>query len=47
MDVSVKAGSRQIEYEDQRPRIHRIYQEELRKYGLEPRMDEFLAGAAR
>lgn len=43
MDVSVKDGGRQIEYEDQDPRIHRLYVEELRRRGLEPRMDEVLA----
>jgi hypothetical protein len=47
MDVSVKEGGRQIEYEDQDPRIHRMYEEELAKYGLRPRMDHFLAAAAR
>jgi gentisate 1,2-dioxygenase len=38
MDVSVKDGGRQIEYEDQDPRIQRIYEEELAKYGLTPKM---------
>ena len=45
MDVSVKDGGRQIEYEDQDARIHPLYVEELRKQGIEPRMDEVLAGA--
>jgi mannose-6-phosphate isomerase-like protein (cupin superfamily) len=45
MDVSVKDGGRQIEYEDQDPRIHHVYVEELRRRGLEPRMDEVLAPA--
>ncbi|HZU15607.1 MAG TPA: hypothetical protein VFD01_03230 [Candidatus Dormibacteraeota bacterium] len=39
MDVSVKAGGRQIEYEDQDPRIHRLYLEEARRHGFTPRMD--------
>jgi mannose-6-phosphate isomerase-like protein (cupin superfamily) len=47
MDVSVKAGGRQIEYEDQDPRIHRIYVEELARHGIAPKMDHLLAGAAR
>jgi gentisate 1,2-dioxygenase len=47
MDVSVKEGGRQIEYEDQDPRIHRMYEQELAKYGVAPRMDHFLAGAVR
>ena len=47
MDVSVKDGGRQIEYEDQDPRIHRIFEQELAKYGHQPKMDEVLAGVAR
>ncbi len=43
MDVSVKDGGRQIEYEDQDPRIHQLYVEELRRRGIEPRMEEVLA----
>jgi quercetin dioxygenase-like cupin family protein len=42
MDVSVKEGGRQIEYEDEDPRIRRIYEEELRKNGVPSRMKEFL-----
>jgi hypothetical protein len=41
MDVDVKAGGRQIEYEDQDPRIHQMFTEELAKYGIKPKMDEF------
>ena len=47
MDVSVKAGGRQIEYEDQDPRIHRIYVQEMARHNLAPQMDHLLAGAAR
>ncbi len=47
MDVSIKDGGRQVEYEDQDPRIHRLYEAELAKHGIEPRMDEFLVGANR
>ena len=39
MDVSVKEGGRQIEYEDEDPRIRRIYEDELRARGLPSRMD--------
>jgi hypothetical protein len=46
MDVSIKDGGRQVEYEDQDPRIHRLYTAELARYGLEPRMDPFLASHA-
>jgi gentisate 1,2-dioxygenase len=45
MDVDVKKGGRQMEYEDQDPRIHQIYTAELAKIGIEPRMSEFLVGA--
>ena len=40
-DVSIKEGGRQIEYEDQDPRIHRIYLEELQRTGVESRMGKF------
>ena len=39
MDVSVKAGGRQIEYEDEDSRIRRTYEAELRKRGIGPRME--------
>lgn len=39
MDVSVKEGGRQIEYEDEDPRIRRIYEEELAKRRIPSRMD--------
>ena len=42
MDVSVKEGGRQIEYEDEDPRIRRIYEDELRKNGVPSGMHEFL-----
>ena len=45
MDVSVKEGGRQIEYEDEDPRIRRIYEDELRKRGIRSRMDEVFAPA--
>jgi gentisate 1,2-dioxygenase len=38
MDVSVKAGGRQIEYEDEDPRIREIYAAELAKAGVGMRM---------
>ncbi len=46
MDVSVKEGGRQIEYEDQDPRIHQMYLEELAKSGIEPRMSQFAVPVA-
>jgi hypothetical protein len=47
MDVSVKSGGRQIEYEDEDPRIRRMYESELAKRGLRSRMDEVFAAPAR
>jgi mannose-6-phosphate isomerase-like protein (cupin superfamily) len=37
--LSVKLGGDQIEYEDQDPRIHRIWLEEMRKHGITPRLE--------
>jgi len=42
MDVDVKKGGAQIEYEDQDPRIHRMFLEELKKNGAESRMGQFI-----
>jgi uncharacterized RmlC-like cupin family protein len=42
MDVNVRDGGAQIEYEDQDPRIHRIYLEELRKNGVQSGMGGFI-----
>jgi mannose-6-phosphate isomerase-like protein (cupin superfamily) len=42
MDVSVKDGGCQIEYEHQDPRIHGIYLEELGKYGVASGMTKFI-----
>ena len=39
---SVKEGGDQIEYEDQDPRIHRIWLEEMRKNGAPPKMEKFV-----
>lgn len=39
--TSTKDGGDQIDYEDQDPRIHPIYLEELAKRGLESKMDRF------
>ena len=38
MDVSVKSGGRQIEYEDEDPRIRQLFEAELAKMGVECRM---------
>jgi len=42
MDVSVKDGGCQIEYEHQDPRIHRIYLEELARHGVKSGMAKFI-----
>jgi hypothetical protein len=40
---SVKEGGDQIEYEDQDPRIHRIWLEEMRRNGATPKMEKYIA----
>ena len=42
VDVSVKDGGFQIEYEDQDPRVHRFFLDELEKQGVGCRMGEFM-----
>ncbi len=42
VDVSVKDGGAQIEYEDQDPRIHQIFLSELKNNGAACRMGEFM-----
>ena len=46
MDVNVKDGGCQIEYEHQDPRIHQIYLSELAKYGVKSGMAKFVNEAA-
>ncbi|HEY7383592.1 MAG TPA: hypothetical protein VH743_07970 [Beijerinckiaceae bacterium] len=41
VSTSIKEGGDQIEYEDQDPRIHKIWLDEMHKNGVEPRMDKF------
>ncbi len=45
MDVNVRDGGAQIEYEDQDPRIHEIYLEALRENSVESGMGRFLKEA--
>ena len=42
MDVNVRDGGAQIEYEDQDPRIHRLYLEALRANGVASGMGRFM-----
>ena len=41
--VSIKEGGIQLEYEDEDPRVHRIFEEELAKRGQECRMKNLIA----
>jgi mannose-6-phosphate isomerase-like protein (cupin superfamily) len=41
LETSVKMGGSQIDYEDQDPRIHQLYLEELKKNGVECQMPQF------
>jgi hypothetical protein len=42
MDVSVKDGGCQIEYEHQDPRVHEIYLAELAKHGVKSGMGKII-----
>lgn len=42
MDVNVRDGGAQIEYEDQSPRIHKMFLEDLDKHGAVSKMSEFI-----
>lgn len=42
VDVNVRDGGAQIEYEDQDPRIHRLYLEELAKTGVASGMSDYI-----
>ncbi len=43
MDISIKDGGRQVEYEDQDPRIHPMYIEALREAGIGQNMADIFA----
>jgi hypothetical protein len=45
VSTSIKEGGDQIEYEDQDPRIHRLWLEEMLKNGAEPKMDKYFPTA--
>lgn len=42
MSTSLKEGGDQIEYEDQDPRIRRLWLQEMRNSGVEPKMEKFI-----
>jgi quercetin dioxygenase-like cupin family protein len=41
VSTSIREGGDQIEYEDQDPRIHRIWLEEMQKNNVDPKMEKF------
>ena len=41
VSTSIKEGGDQVEYEDQDPRIHRLWLSEMEKNGVTPKMDMF------
>jgi hypothetical protein len=42
VSTSLKEGGDQIEYEDQHAEIHRIWLEEMRKNGVDAKMEKFI-----
>ena len=42
--LSVKEGGNQVEYEEQNPRIHELWLEEMKKAGITPGMDKYFKG---
>jgi quercetin dioxygenase-like cupin family protein len=42
VSTSIKEGGDQIDYEDQDPRIHRIWLDEMKKNGVTPKMEQFI-----
>ncbi len=41
-DVSMKEGGHQIEYEDEDPNVHQLFESELKKHGAPCRMKAFI-----
>jgi mannose-6-phosphate isomerase-like protein (cupin superfamily) len=46
VSLSLKEGGGQIEYEDQDPRIHRLWLEEMKKNNVTPRMEHLIPSAS-
>jgi quercetin dioxygenase-like cupin family protein len=42
VSTSIKEGGDQIEYDDQDPRIHRLWLEEMMAHNVEPKMEKFI-----
>jgi hypothetical protein len=47
VSVNIKEGGDQIEYEDQDPRIHRIWLDAMKKNNVEQKMEKFFPSDAR
>jgi hypothetical protein len=47
VSTSIREGGDQIEYEDQDPRIQRIWLEETKKNGVDQKMDRFFSQQAK
>ena len=45
VSTSIKLGGDQVEYEDQDPRIHEMWLDEMRKAGITPRFDKYNVAA--
>jgi hypothetical protein len=43
VSTSIKLGGDQYEYDDQDPRIHKIWLDEMKKNGVQPKMDKWVA----
>jgi hypothetical protein len=44
VSTSIKEGGDQYEYEDQDARIHRIWLDEMKKNGVQPKMEKWFPG---
>jgi quercetin dioxygenase-like cupin family protein len=47
VSTSIKEGGDQIEYDDQDPRIHRLWLEEMKAHDVEPKMEKFIPSERR
>jgi quercetin dioxygenase-like cupin family protein len=47
VSTSIKEGGDQIEYDDQDPRIHRLWLEEMKAHDVEPKMEKFIPNERR
>ena len=47
VSTSIREGGDQIEYDDQDPRIHRLWLEEMKAHNVEPKMEKFIPSGHR